>query len=299
MQPRRNAARREVRDHCVCELVGEYAIELLQVLARAFHGDANPAVEDPAGPFRRTREIAKLLLGVKRDGDRVGGVGANRFADAPIGRVEARDGTISQLAVGAALEDDRKAAVVALRQSAVNAGLLSPGVQPLSHLEVAWPLTHRLLVRSNRVVDISGAVLNLAEELRGVRQPGAQLQRSFERTHRVVFSTEDVRGNARAEMQQALTGMELERLTEDRCGALSIAALYRRPSLFPGLTRSVRLRSRRQRHDHREQQRQSGAFDHETGVKKIIGRRLCLVTWIPVSPGSRKCNLRQDTWGGI
>ena len=71
VQPRRDASRRNGRDHRVRQLVHQHALEQLRALRRAGRRHADAAVIHAARPRRRLRHVAKLLFGVQHDDDRL------------------------------------------------------------------------------------------------------------------------------------------------------------------------------------------------------------------------------------
>src|SRR5437879_889086 len=73
------------------KLVRQDFFQLLGVIERPLHRDANLAVKDTARPRRASRNITELFLSIEDDGDNTGWVCQKGGADPPIGFLQGLD----------------------------------------------------------------------------------------------------------------------------------------------------------------------------------------------------------------
>ncbi len=235
-----------------------------QVLRGALDRNANAPVEEAARPGRRVRDIAELPFAVERDGDAVRRVGADGLANSPVGRVEHVEPALAERAVHLPIEHHREPVIAPLLQRIVHRRLFAPLIQALPQGRVPGCARECLLVGANGGIDLTVVVLDLAQQSRGADQSRFELQRAPERLHGIRFVSEQVGGDADAEMQRGVARILDERFAKGCRGSVTVASLKGLPaSLCPRGSRRLSVQRNRHQRDGRTREQ---AFQHSPNL---------------------------------
>lgn len=245
------------------QFVDEHAVELLHVLRDAPRRDPDLAVEGAGRPGRHASDVLELLLGVQRDEDSPRRVGADPLSDALEGSFEERDSMVREKAVGPSVEDDREPRLAALGQLLVDGRLLAPLLQTSTDRRCALGGERQsLLVPPDGTVQVSLRVLDLAEQFRGLREPGVDGQRATEVLDGVAVVAKQAGSRARSEQETRIARTALERKLECDRRAAAIALPEGRPARLR-LGIDLGLGAERRQHEeirHEDPRESSGLF---------------------------------------
>ncbi|MEW6323631.1 MAG: hypothetical protein AB1635_21370 [Acidobacteriota bacterium] len=262
------AAGRDGSDEGVGELVGQHPLELLRVGERARCGHPDPAVEHPDHPGWRPRDVAERFAAVEHDRHGLGRMDAQRVGDAPVGALERLERRGRERLVLGPFEGDREEVTDGEPHPRVQVGLALPPLEGVARLLVRRPLGDHGLVLADGAVQVARALQHLSE--RGARNGEARIepQRLAERGHGVRIPPLPRGGDACAQMQGGMRGIEANALAECRRGRVEFsggqqlkARLLEQGRLGTALPRR---RHRHHQHDDNDQRgNERGHASHE------------------------------------
>src|SRR5262249_46846025 len=94
----------------------------------------------------------------------------------------------------------------------VDGEFFPPGLQATAHISISRLLSEQLLVGGDRLIEVAAGVFDVAEQLLRLRELRIELQRSFQRSLRIILVAEKMCRNARAEIDHVVVRPRSERL---------------------------------------------------------------------------------------